>query len=102
MRAADDDPRRRDQGLLHAQAKRLNRPEYLLTANVPLTPELSLECGLDTAAWDAETLVDCIAVGTYQAYMNHPMERWKKSAEAWHAGLCLCQRFSANGSISRA
>ncbi len=43
---------------LHAQAKRLKRREYLLTANVPLTPELALSCGLDVAAWDAEELFD--------------------------------------------
>jgi hypothetical protein len=64
--------------LLQAQAKRLNRPDYLLTANVPLTPELALECGLDTAAWDAEGLLDYISVGPYQAYMNHPIEHWKE------------------------
>jgi hypothetical protein len=60
------------------EAKRRSRPEYLLTTNVPLTPELALECGLDVAAWDADGLFDCISVGTYQAYMNHPVERWKR------------------------
>lgn len=63
---------------LHAQAKRLKRREYLLTANVPLTPELALSCGLDVAAWDAEELFDYISVGPTQAYMNHPMQQWKK------------------------
>jgi hypothetical protein len=69
---------RRIKAALAAQAKRLKRPDYLLAINVPLTPELALECGLDVAAWDAERLFDCVSVGTYQAYMNHPMERWKK------------------------
>ncbi|MFH1266736.1 MAG: hypothetical protein ABIK89_13490, partial [Planctomycetota bacterium] len=64
---------------LRDEAKRRNRPEYLLTTNVPLTPELALECGLDTVAWDAEGLFDCISVGTYQGYMNHPMEQWKEA-----------------------
>jgi len=63
---------------LAAQAKRLKRPEYLLTINVPLTPELALESGLDVAAWDAERIFDSVSVGPYQAHMNHPMERWKK------------------------
>ncbi len=70
---------RRIKAVLAAQAQRLNRPEYLLTINVPLTPELALESGLDVAAWDAEGLFDSISVGPYQAYMNHPMERWKET-----------------------
>jgi hypothetical protein len=69
---------RRIKAALSAQAKRLKRPDYLLSINVPLTPELALECGLDVAAWDAERLFDFVSVGTYQAYMNHPIERWKK------------------------
>ena len=64
---------------LAEQARRLKRPEYLLTANVPLTPELSLVSGLDVAAWDREGLFHAISAGTYTAYMNHPMERWKKA-----------------------
>jgi hypothetical protein len=69
---------RRIKAALAAQAKRRKRSEYLLTINVPLTPELALECGLDVAAWDAERLFDNVSVGTYQATMNHPVERWKK------------------------
>src|SRR5262249_53946117 len=38
---------RRIKGALATQAKRLKRPDYLLSINVPLTPELALECGLD-------------------------------------------------------
>jgi hypothetical protein len=63
---------------LRAEAKRRKRPDYLLTTNVPFSPELALECGLDVAAWDAEGLFDYISVGPYQAYMNHPIERWKR------------------------
>ena len=63
---------------LAAQAKRLNRPEYLLSINVPLTPELALESGLDVAAWDAQRIFNSVSVGPYQAYMNHPIQRWKK------------------------
>ena len=57
------------------QAKRLNRPDYLLTINVPITPELCLESGLDVAAWDAEKLFNCISAGTYQVNMDLPMEQ---------------------------
>lgn len=59
------------------QSKRLNRPDYLLTVNVPLTPELCLESGLDVAAWDAERLFDCVSIGTYQVFMNAPIEQWQ-------------------------
>jgi hypothetical protein len=69
---------RRIKGALAKQAERLKRPRYLLSINVPLTPELALECGLDVAAWDAERLFDWVSVGTYQACMNLPVERWKK------------------------
>jgi hypothetical protein len=69
---------RRIKAALAAQAKHLKRPDYLLSINVPLTPELALECGLDVAAWDTERLFDYVSVGTYQATMNHPIERWKK------------------------
>src|SRR5262245_7467612 len=69
---------RKIKGALAAQARRLKRAGYLLTINVPLTPELALECGLDVAAWDADKLFDWVSVGTYQACMDHPIERWKK------------------------
>jgi len=69
---------RRIKAALAAQAKRLKRPDYLLTINVPLTPELALDSGLDVAAWDAERLFHSVSVGPYQAHMNHPMERWQK------------------------
>jgi hypothetical protein len=69
---------RRIKSALAEQAKRLNRPDYLLTINVPLTPELALASGLDVASWDAERLFHSISVGPYQAYMNHPLDRWKK------------------------
>jgi len=66
---------------LHAQAKRLKRPDYLLTTNVPTDPEVALQSGLDVAAWDAEGLFDYVSTGPYQAYMNHPMDKWKQVAK---------------------
>jgi hypothetical protein len=69
---------RRIKTALAERAERLKRPNYVLSINIPLTPELALECGLDVAAWDFERLFDYVSVGTYQAYMNHPIERWKK------------------------
>lgn len=69
---------RRIKAALAAQARRLNRPDYLLSTNVPLTPELALECGLDVAAWDAEGLFDYVSVGSYWTDMDHPIKRWKK------------------------
>ncbi|MBM3290350.1 MAG: twin-arginine translocation signal domain-containing protein, partial [Candidatus Hydrogenedentes bacterium] len=60
------------------RAQKLNRPDYLLTINVPVTPELCLESGLDVAAWDAERLFDAVSVGTYQAYMNADYAPWRK------------------------
>lgn len=65
--------------ILQAEARQRSRPEYLLSINVPLTPEVALECGLDVAAWDEERLFDWISAGTYQAIMKHPMEQWKKT-----------------------
>ena len=69
---------RRIKAALAEQAKRLQRPDYLLTMNAPLTPALALESGLDVAAWDEERLVDSLSVGPDQAYMNHAMEQWKE------------------------
>ncbi len=70
---------RRIKTALAERAARLKRPPYLLSINVPLTPELALECGLDVPAWDSEGLVDYVSAGTYHGYMNHPMEKWKKA-----------------------
>ena len=92
---------RRIKTALAERAKRLKRPDYLLSINVPLTPELALECGLDVAAWDAERLFDYVSVGTYQAYMNHPIERWKKLLVARHAGLCLHRLLAADRAVPR-
>ena len=64
--------------MLDDQAKRLNRRRYLLTVNVPVTPEVALECGLDVVAWDAEKLFDYICTGPQRSYMDHPIEKWKK------------------------
>lgn len=69
---------RRIKAALAEQAKRLGRPAYTLTVNVPLTPALCLESGLDVAAWDAEKLFDCVSAGTYQAYMNADYRPWRQ------------------------
>jgi hypothetical protein len=69
---------------LTERARRRNRPDYLLAINVPLTPELALECGLDVTTWDARRLFDWMSVGTYQAYMNHPIQPWKERLAGAH------------------
>jgi hypothetical protein len=63
---------------LAEQAKKLNRTDYLLTINIPRTPELALESGLDAVTWDAEGLFDCISIGTYQTCMDLPIGMWKE------------------------
>lgn len=70
---------RRIKAALSEQAQRLKRPDYTLTVTAPVTPEVALESGLDIADWDANRLVDSVSTGPYQAYMNHPIERWKQS-----------------------
>jgi hypothetical protein len=70
---------KRIKAALAEQSRRLKRPDYLLTVNVQVTPELSLASGLDVATWDRERLFDTISAGTYMAYMNHPIERWKQA-----------------------
>jgi hypothetical protein len=53
------------------------RERYLLHVNVPRTPDLALECGMDVAAWDAEGLVDSIAPGCYNTDFQPPTEQWR-------------------------
>lgn len=50
---------------------------YLLRVNVPRSPELALEVGMDVAAWDAEGLVDGISPGCYGTDFQLPLEGWK-------------------------
>lgn len=68
---------KRIKSALDAQATRLGRARYLLTVNVPATPELALESGLDVASWDVERLFDLVSIGTYQANMDLPLPLWK-------------------------
>jgi len=63
---------------LDAAARARGRGRYLLRVNVPRSPELSLETGMDAAAWDAERLVDVISPGCYGTDFQPPIERWKK------------------------
>ncbi|MCD6359373.1 MAG: hypothetical protein J7M38_00830, partial [Armatimonadetes bacterium] len=58
-------------------ARRRGRERYLLRVNVPRSPELALECGLDVAAWAEQGLVDGIAPGSYATDFQIPIERWR-------------------------
>ena len=61
---------------LAARAK--GRSRYLLRVNVPRTPELALECGMDVAAWNRDGLVDGISPGCYNADFRPAIESWRK------------------------
>lgn len=50
---------------------------YLLRLNVPRSPELALESGLDVAAWDAAGLIDGISPGCYNTDFHPVAEQWK-------------------------
>ncbi len=54
------------------------RRRYLLRVNVPRSPELAHEVGMDVAAWAAEGLVDGISPGCYGTDFQLPIERWKE------------------------
>ncbi len=64
-------------GDLDAAARERGRPPYLLRANVPRTPELALECGLDVAAWAAEGLIDGVSPGCYNTDFQPAVESWR-------------------------
>lgn len=57
-------------------ADRGGRP-YLLRVNLPRSPRLCLETGLDVAAWTAEGLVDAISPGCYNTDFQIPIEQWR-------------------------
>lgn len=60
------------------EAVRVNgRERYLLWVNVPHSPELCLEVGMDVAAWDREGLVDGVSPGCYGTDFQPPVEEWK-------------------------
>jgi hypothetical protein len=69
---------RRVRADLDATASRRGRERYLLRVNVPRSPELALETGLDVPAWDAEGLVDGISPGSYNTDFQLPIEQWKR------------------------
>ncbi len=51
---------------------------YLLRVNVPRSPRLALECGMDVAAWAEEELADGISPGCYNTDFQIPIEEWKE------------------------
>ncbi|MCX6910602.1 MAG: hypothetical protein NTY01_21530 [Verrucomicrobia bacterium] len=63
---------------LDAAARAKGRDRYLLRVNVPRTPELALDWGMDVAAWDRDGLVDGVSPGCYNADFQPPVELWKK------------------------
>lgn len=70
---------RQIRGDLDTAARAKGRDRYLLRLNVPRTPELALDWGMDVAAWDREGLVDGVSPGCYNADFQPAIETWKKS-----------------------
>jgi hypothetical protein len=62
---------------LDEYARSRGREPYLLWMNVPRSPRLCLDVGLDVITWDREHLVDGIAVGCYGTDFQIPIEEWK-------------------------
>ena len=65
---------------LDEAATRNGRERYLLRVNVPRSPELALESGMDVAAWADEGLVGGVAPGCYGTDFQLPLERWQEIA----------------------
>ncbi|MBI5394129.1 MAG: hypothetical protein HZA91_02405 [Verrucomicrobia bacterium] len=63
---------------LDIAARAKGRSRYLLRVNVPRTPELALESGMDVAAWKRDGLVDGISPGCYNADFQPAIESWRK------------------------
>ncbi len=63
---------------LEAAAKARGRGPYLLRVNVPRSPDLALDCGMDVAAWNERGLVDGISPGCYGTDFQPPIEQWRK------------------------
>lgn len=68
---------RQIRGDLDEAAAAAGRGRYLLRVNVPRTPELALECGMDVAAWQRDRLVDGIAPGCYNTDFRPAIEAWR-------------------------
>jgi len=65
-------------GDLDHAARVHGRGRYLLRVNVPRSPELALQAGMDVAAWDAERLIDGISPGCYNTDFQPVTEQWKE------------------------
>jgi len=63
---------------LDRAAERTGRERYHLRVNVPRSPELALECGLDVGAWVEDGLVDGISPGCYATDFGVPIEAWRE------------------------
>jgi hypothetical protein len=63
---------------LDVAARDKGHSRYLLRVNVPRTPELALECGMDVAAWNRDGLVDGISPGCYNTDFQPAVEAWRK------------------------
>jgi len=63
---------------LDKAAHKRGKESYLLWVNVPRSPQLCLEVGLDVETWDAEQLVDGIATGCYGTDFQLPLNEWKE------------------------
>jgi len=63
---------------LDKAAAERGRESYLLRVNVPRSPELALEWGMDVATWDADGLVDGISPGCYGTDYQLPIGDWKE------------------------
>jgi len=51
---------------------------YHLRVNVPRSPKLALESGMDVATWDEEGLVDGVSPGCYNTDFQIPTATWKQ------------------------
>lgn len=62
---------------LDEAAQRTGCERYLLRVNVPRSPALALESGLDVSAWDRDGLVDGISPGCYNTDFQPVTEQWQ-------------------------
>lgn len=63
---------------LDQAAARHGTDRYLLRVNVPRSPELAVESGMDVQAWDQAGLVDGISPGCYNTDFQLPIAEWKQ------------------------
>ncbi|MHC4872697.1 MAG: hypothetical protein ACYTFY_12720 [Planctomycetota bacterium] len=55
-----------------------NNNKYLLSVNLPRSPEVAKNFGFDAAAWSENNRVDIISTGAYLTDMLIPVEEWRK------------------------